>query len=289
MLDQFLYTIHQTYPNLAIEDASLNQDGQYNHVVIVNNALVFRFARFAESAQTLRQETSILKAIQEYITLEIPNPTYVNLDSPTPEKNFVGYSMIPGIPLWREAFEQITNEAVLNRMADQIADFLKELHSIPLQHVLSLGLVNSDGRPYWMDLYQRFQAKLFPHMSVEGQDRVVEHFMNFLDNPERFAYEPVLRHGDFGGGNLIFDEQAGQMAGVIDFGFAELGDPAIDIGGLFGFGEAFVERCVGSYPEIEEMLERVHFYQGTFALQEALYGVEHDDPEAFEDGIAEYQ
>lgn len=289
MLEPYLETIRQAYPDLAIETAYLNEDGQYNQVVIVNDAIVFRFARFEESVKTLRQETAILQSIQDHITLAIPNPTYQHLEGATPEQTFVGYPMIPGIPLWDEAYQQITDESVLDRMADQLAGFLKELHAIPVHKVVPIDLINGDGRPYWMDLYKRFQSKLFPHMSEDGQGRVVDHFMNFLDNPERFAYEPVLRHGDFGGGNVIFDEQAGQIAGVIDFGFADLGDPAIDVGGLFFFGESFIERCFRVYPEMEEMLERVHFYRGTFALQEALYGVEHDAPEAFEDGITDYR
>ncbi len=33
------------------------------------------------------------------------------------------------------------------------------------------------------------------------------------------------------------------------------------------------------------MIERVLFYKGTFALQEALFGLEHDDPIAFTNGI----
>lgn len=33
----------------------------------------------------------------------------------------------------------------------------------------------------------------------------------------------------------------------------------------------------------------IRFYRGTFALQEALYGIEHDDREAFERGIAGYR
>jgi aminoglycoside 2''-phosphotransferase len=34
---------------------------------------------------------------------------------------------------------------------------------------------------------------------------------------------------------------------------------------------------------------RIAFYAGTFALQEALFGIEHDDPDAFAAGIARYR
>ena len=39
---------------------------------------------------------------------------------------------------------------------------------------------------------------------------------------------------------------------------------------------------------IESFLDRVHFYRGTFALLEALFGIENDDQRAFESGIKEY-
>lgn len=38
-------------------------------------------------------------------------------------------------------------------------------------------------------------------------------------------------------------------------------------------------------PNIRDMMERVLFYKGTFALQEALFGLEHDDSVAFQSGI----
>ncbi|WP_237762871.1 hypothetical protein [Paenibacillus sp. A3] len=41
--------------------------------------------------------------------------------------------------------------------------------------------------------------------------------------------------------------------------------------------------------DMEGLLERVKFYQGTFALQEALFGLENDDPEAFHAGIEAYR
>jgi len=37
------------------------------------------------------------------------------------------------------------------------------------------------------------------------------------------------------------------------------------------------------------MAERLAFYAGTFALQEALFGIENGDRQAFENGIAAYR
>ena len=73
------------------------------------------------------------------------------------------------------------------------------------------------------------------------------------------------------------------------FGGAGLSDPAVDCAGLYSTaGEAFLRRCQAAYPEIEAMMERVRFHFGTFALEEALFGIEHDDREAFNAGMENY-
>jgi len=38
----------------------------------------------------------------------------------------------------------------------------------------------------------------------------------------------VLRYGDFGTGNILYDPQTLTISGIIDFGFAGLGDGALD-------------------------------------------------------------
>ena len=46
---------------------------------------------------------------------------------------------------------------------------------------------------------------------------------------------------------------------------------------------------VGAYPGLARLWERIRFYAGSFALVEALFGIEQGDQEAFENGIAEYR
>nr|WP_230874932.1 phosphotransferase [Lysinibacillus cavernae] len=80
------------------------------------------------------------------------------------------------------------------------------------------------------------------------------------------------------------------ISGILDFGGSGLGDPAYDFAGILSsYGEDFFDRCINLYPNGEEISERVKFYKSTFALQEALYGIENADRQAFEDGIKEYR
>ena len=110
-----------------------------------------------------------------------------------------------------------------------------------------------------------------------------------MAEPGNFAYDPVLKHGDFCPSNILFAEETRRICGVIDFGSSGLGDPAYDFAGLLsGYGEDFVRRCAVAYPEVEGFLDRVHFYRGIFALLEALFGIENDDEQAFQAGIEQY-
>ena len=285
----YVESICKVYPDLAIETATLNQEGQYNDVLVVNEALIFRFAKYPAALQTLLREVAILESVRDYVTVEIPNPIYRNLETAAIGEAFVGYPMIAGRPLWRDLFQTIDDLEALETLACQLGTFLCELHSIPVKQVIPMELPVEDGLDTWMDMYQRIREKLFSHMRPDARTQVADHFESYLNDPHTYTYEPVLRHGDFGTGNLIYDVDAGCLAGVIDFGAACMGDRATDMAGLLSsFGAPFLDRCARYYPEISAASKRIQFYYGTFALQEALFGIENGDAGAFEAGMATF-
>ena len=76
----------------------------------------------------------------------------------------------------------------------------------------------------------------------------------------------MLRHGDFGPSNILYDAHARAIRGIIDFGSAGLGDAATDIAALMGplsYGEAFVDRLAPVYPGLETLLDRARCRQPT--------------------------
>ena len=284
----YVEKIKAQYPKLEIVTAEINQDGQYNDVLVVNNGLIFRFAKVKDAVETLSREVSVLRYLQNHISLPIPNPQFENFDREVVGGVFMGYRMIPGIPLWRKNFQKITDFDVKKRMAVQLAIFLKELHQVSVND-LPLAFQNADTRAYWAEMYQSIQEKLYPQMRSDARKQISNHFETFLTNSEKYHFEPKLRHGDFGAGNILFDPESQSIAGVIDFGGIGVGDPAGDYAGLYtSFGEEFYRNCYGEYPEMAYALDRVKIYIGTFALQEALFGYENDDPNAYKSGMAEY-
>lgn len=285
----YLQSLVDTYPQLTLCSVRFNSSGQNNDVLIINETFIFRFPKHPHAIKQLEIETAILTEIQDKITLDIPNPTFKNLEFLTVGKTFIGYQLISGEPLWHERLYNIHDNKIIDGLAAQLANFLKELHSVPITKALARELPVYDLRDEWANLYARVQEKLFPHMRPNARDWVVSHFETFLSNPGNFKYSPVLKHGDFGTSNILFDPKTQTINGVIDFGGAGLGDPAYDAAGILsGYGESFVRRFYKTYPEIESFWERIWFYKGTFALLEALFGIENNDSEAFSSGISAY-
>jgi aminoglycoside 2''-phosphotransferase len=121
---------------------------------------------------------------------------------------------------------------------------------------------------------------------------VVQHFERFLGDERNCNYTPALIHSDFGPSNILYDARTESISGIIDFSSTGWGDPAVDFAAIIcsvSYGEEFLQRFATVYPGIDAVLARARFYAGTFALQEALYGIEDDDPESFESGIVEYR
>jgi aminoglycoside 2''-phosphotransferase len=75
---------------------------------------------------------------------------------------------------------------------------------------------------------------------------------------------------------------------VIDFDGACVGDPATDVAALMSYSDDFTARFAEAYGCSDDLLARARLYRSTFALQEALFGAQHGDPEALAAGIAAY-
>ncbi len=283
----YIAAIHAAYPELRIARMRLNDAGQYNDILIVNDDLIFRFPRHDEEIEKLEREIALLDRIRPALPLPIPAPTYRRLVPRAVGQVFAGYRMLPGEPLWRETVAAITDPAIVRRLATQLATFLGALHGIPANHVADV-LPAADWRKLWADLEEEIRAALFPHLPPSAQKQIAARFAAFLDDPGNVAFTPTVIHGDFGSGNLLWDTHARTMTAVIDFGSAGLGDPALDVAALLTYGEPFVQLGFAAYPAMATMLSRARFYLSTFLLQEALYGIEHDDPDAVERGLAPY-
>jgi aminoglycoside 2''-phosphotransferase len=286
---RYLEEIQKKFPHLARSEMNCAMDqGQFNDILIIADALVFRFPKYQDSVATMRAEIEILQGIQGHLPLATPDPIYSSMDLEAVGNVFMGYARIPGQPLWRDVLHSIQDESVLDRLASELAGFLLALHKLPYQGI-SPNLPLTDGLAEWIEMYAEIREYLYPMMRSDAREEVSTHFENFIANSALHEFTPALRHGDFGSCNILYDPNNLQISGIIDFGFAGLGDPALDLAAVSTYGEAFFQKILRHYPATEMMLERAEFYRGTYALQEALHGWKNDDSEALESGMEPYR
>ncbi|EJQ49278.1 hypothetical protein IEI_03110 [Bacillus wiedmannii] len=287
---EYVAYLQMVYPALQIESTYINEIGQNNDVLIVNDEIVFRFPKYEKGIEKLRLETKLLERLQSFITLPIPYPLYQLFQEEVPGKVFSGYKKISGEPFWRDNLQQLTDEKQIRQIACTLAQFLKELHQIPLSTFE--GIMQYDKTDMYSEinnLFSQLKKHVYPYMREEAKKEVSITFEAFLNEESHFNFTPSLIHGDFGMTNILYSATKKGISGVIDFGGASIGDPAYDFAGILaGYGEEFLQFFSSHYPNLEEIKERMYFYKSTFALQEALFGLINNDKKAFGAGIAQY-
>jgi len=283
--------IKEVYPSFNIESYEVNNIGQNNAVIIINKSLVFRFPKYTKGINKLKEEKEILEAVKGRVSIPTPSFVYQSFDNFEIGKVFIGYKLIKGEPFWRETFFKIKDEYLKKALAIQVTTFLKEIHSISKEKLDKfVNLEEANPIEVMDNLYKKIKDKLFPFIRDDAKKEISASFKDFINNEENKNIKINLIHGDFGASNILYDKDLGKISGIIDFGGSCLGDAAYDFAGILtSYGEDFFNMCINLYPGGNEIKKRVRFYKSTFALQEALHGIENDDKEAFEDGIKDYR
>jgi aminoglycoside 2''-phosphotransferase len=260
--------IRQIHPSLDLNNARVNVDGLVN-VAIICGGRVYRFARNDDAVQDLAQETAVLELVRQYV--KMPVPVFEVKD-----RDFVIYPFLTGEPLFRNTILRLATERQ-DHLARQIAEFLREMHAIPLSVLQEKQIRSSGGRQTraeWLELYEAVCQELFPLMYRSTKSWVEAHFAPLLENHEWLAHKPALIHDDLAQYHILYDAASTFISGIIDFGTAGMGDPARDYATLINvYGESFVQRMVKYDDRIPSLIDRARFYAGTFELQWVLGGI----------------
>lgn len=283
----YLEAIRYGRPELRIDSAECLGSGQNNDILLINKQIIFRFPKYEEGVRQLKWEVDLLNRIGDRVPIEVPRPGYHDFHLGMKRWTFISYHKIAGEPLEAELLHKIGEKQLLRYLAGQLGRFLKDLHRIDTTMIGKREMENVHRE--WTDMYERIQAKLYSYMTQEARRWVDHHFSSFLEQRVNFEIVLTLIHGDFGTSNILFDSIEQRISGIIDFGSAGIGDPAVDYAGLLAsYGEGFFRLVMDQSPEVIGMMDRIAFYKGTFALQEALFVLENNDPEAFRNGMKDY-
>jgi aminoglycoside 2''-phosphotransferase len=271
-----LQRILQVIPDLQISSLRAGEDGLVNDVLIVNEELVFRFAREEAARPGLEREAQLLAFLRPRLRLPVPELIQQHLDCTV-------YRFIPGVPLDRQRL--LAQDATARRrILEELGAFLHELHSLPASAVEAItGPSKSLGtRQEYEQLYEAAERELLPQMMAWARDWVRQLFRPMFDGDLALTFAQAIIHGDLAPYHLCFDPATQRLSGVIDFGSAGAGDRALDLGSIIaGFGEKLLWQMETVYPEMSGFIDRARFHAATLELRWALAALRSRDPAWF--------
>jgi len=228
------------------------EDGWDFKVLIFDDEWVVRWPRHRLAVEEVEKEVELLPDLASQLPVEVPCFEYVSRDP-----WLVVYPLIRGEPL--------------TDAADGVRVFLDALHAVGLDSVRA-------PRPDWLETYREqadeFRRLVLPLLDADERPGGAA----LLAEVETLTgFEPALTHSDLGPGHMLC--RGGRLTGVIDWGDARIGDPAIDYAWLLNV--PFPDWDVD-----DELRRRAQIYHRLGPWFEVHYGVFTEQPEWVRSGLA---
>ena len=228
-------------------------DGWDFKVLILEDEWVLRVPRVDQAVAKLAKEARLLPALAPALSVEIPDFVYVSQEPP-----FVVYRLIRGEPLRDED-------------PDGVRSLLDALHTFD---VAGLRV----PQPDWLGIYRKhaedWRRVVLPLLDADEHGQA-EALLEEIETLAGFA--PTLVHCDLGPSHLLCRD--GRLAGVIDWGDAKIGDPAVDYAWLLNV--PFPDWDVD-----DELRRRALIYHRLGPWFEVEFGLRTEEPAWVESGLA---
>lgn len=254
---RYMELIKSRFPQLDLSKIEFNKtDGSYSDIAIVNNEVVFKFAKYDWSTVYLRNEAEVTGFVRNFIALPLPDVELV-------DQNVTKREYIRGSPLYRNALLK-SDHFTQDTVAKQIGAFLEQLHSILVKKAKTARIEESRmnlTREDWLTELEALERKISPYCSNYVKEYLQQIIRPVISDEEFFEFQPVFIHGDLMPAHILFDLKSRKINGIIGFTNAGFGDPAYDIGTLLDhMGESFIRR-LSKYCRISPAcMERARFY-----------------------------
>ena len=244
-LDAVARAIERACPD-AGEIAPLSRlgEGWFSLAVETAGGVVFRLATGEEVALRHEKEFRVLPWLRGRLPLPVPHPRWRLPRSETLPFGGIGYPKLAGRSMRPEVFARGDR----TRLLDDLAGFLVALHRAPVERALALGVPDAAEERAGI---ARARDAALPALRglLDGDEygRVVEWWERYFADPRLDAYRPVLVHADATDENVLVDEGATRVLGVIDFEHLSIGDPARDFSQFRYLGEDVQREVMERY------------------------------------------
>ncbi len=239
------------YSNLEQHTIDIYAQGWDHVIYVVDGVKAFRFPQAKENIGNLKKEAAFLTLLRPSVSIRIPHLKLFNNDN----KPYAVYDFIAGTQFTPDVSKAFT-ENELRELAHELGRFLTQIHSIPKEKAMKIGVGEVDIKQSWHKLFRKTQEKVYSLIVAEEQEWIEALFRNFLKTLERADFETRMIHSDMMPEHIIVDPEKHTLNGIIDFGDIEIGDPAYDFTYFGLFGKSFLDAVYRSY-----RLDRDEFFE----------------------------
>jgi aminoglycoside 2''-phosphotransferase len=241
---------------------------------LVDGEWVFRFPAVANARRTLRRELALLPRLGPALPLASPTFEHVGRREDG-ELLFVGYRVLPGVPLTPELLSSLPGDEQEATLAS-LADFLRALHAFPVDAARAAGVGYERLSGGYHDGQRDLPRSLAPQLTAAEVAHLEAEFAAYDAAYEPSRVAPALLHSDLKPEHILYDTVARRVTGVLDWGDVCLGDPDFDLAvvGIF-FGEDLLARLLHHLPDRDPptLLAKARFFTTVRRLTDLEYDV----------------
>jgi aminoglycoside phosphotransferase (APT) family kinase protein len=268
--------VQERFPSVRAETLEPVGDGWDSYTYEVDGEWIFQFPRLPGAEVSLRKQLAMLPELAQELPALVPNPEHVSMDPPC-----MGYRKIEGVPV--SSMDAIGD----GFWPERLGRFLFDLHLIPPEFVGMRMIEPAAWRDRYRLLLDVFRERVCPLLTAPERAASEAEFAAFLDDDRTARFAPGLIHHDLGPSHVLVSG-SGDLAGVIDWGDAEVGDPAADLAWLLFGTPVAGERALAAYGGEADagFRDRARFYHRVGPWHEVLYGLDTGQPRFVERGLA---
>ena len=199
--------------NLIVHNIIILGQGLDSIAYLVNNEYIFKQSKHDAARINLKKEIQVLDYLKGKITLQIPDIEYYS-----EEYSVCGYKEIKGNKLTLSIYKSLRDDEK-DMLAQDIASFLREMHTLPLPNIAGLELHVIDD--YRSD-YETLRETIYDIISDKSKEYVDDLYKRILNDERISQYVKALCHNDLSCNHIII--QNSKVVGIIDFGDAAITD-----------------------------------------------------------------
>lgn len=175
---------------------------------------------------------------------------------------YVGYQMLPGIPLDKSTFNAMDTHKQ-EQALEGLASFMQRLHDFSIEIVRDCGVKEELYKGAYHPAQKQLIQQVDHLLAKEETEKIEAVFDAYERDDPNFSNPPALLHADLKPEHILHDPENGHITGVIDWGDVCIGDPDFDFTCPYLFYDRnFVIRLLHYFPveSRKRILEKTQFF-----------------------------